>query len=227
MAGRDVEGEGAKPDPLDFFDVMTNVLEHAADLAIAAFDENDFVPGIGSVFEKADFGRSGFDAATIVESDGDPVTEALKRLSAGTAADFDVIGFGDVRGGLGELLGEGAVVGHEEKALAGVIEAAYGIEALGLVAHELHDGGAAFGIADRGDIAFGLVQQEIDETLCRLERLAIDGDGVRAWIGFGAELGDDLAVDGDATREDELFSFAAGGEAGGGEEFLETDHEKF
>ena len=77
LAGEDVEFEGAELDALDFFDVMADVVKHAADLAIAAFDEDDFVPGIGGVFEKTDFCGSGFDAATVFEGDSDAVAETL------------------------------------------------------------------------------------------------------------------------------------------------------
>ena len=158
VARREIEGEGAEGDTLDLFDVVADVMEHAADLAIAAFNENDFVPGVGGVFEEADLGGRSFDAATVVENDGDAVAEALERLLGGTAANFDVVGLGDVGGGFGELLSEGAVVGEEQQTLAGVVEAADGIEALGLVAEKLHDGGTALGIAGGGDVAFGLVQ---------------------------------------------------------------------
>lgn len=207
----------------DFFYEETDGLEHAADLAVAAFDERDFVPGIAGVFEKTDFCRRGFDASVVVERDGDAVAKALDGLFIGLAADFDVVGSGDVRDGAGELLGEGAVVGEQEQAFAGVIEAADGIDALPEMAEELHDGGTAFGVGDGGDVAFGFVQQEIDEAL-RLERFSVDSDCVGGRVGFAAEFGDGFAVDSDAARGDELFGFAAGGKAGSGEDFLKAEH---
>ena len=79
--------------------------EHAADLAIAAFDESDFVPGIFHVLKQADFSGREFDAAIVVERDGDAVAKSLDGLVVGLAADFDVIGFGDVRAGFREFLG--------------------------------------------------------------------------------------------------------------------------
>jgi hypothetical protein len=86
----------------------------------------------------------------------------------------------------------------------------------------LHDGGPAFGIADRGDIAFGLVEHEIEEALGRFDGFAIDADGVGVGISFGAEFGDDLAIESDPAGGDDFFGFAAGGNAGGGEDFLEA-----
>ena len=83
-------------------------------------------------------------------------------------------------------MGEGAIVGEEEETFAGVVEAADGIDALGKIAEELHDGGAAFGIADGGDVAFRFVQQKIDETLRAVEGFAVNADGVgvadRLWF---------------------------------------------
>jgi hypothetical protein len=171
---------------------------------------------------EADFGGRGFYAAVVLEGDVDAGAEACEGFFVGTAADFDEIFFGDVRAGFRKFLGEGAVVGEEEEAFAGVVEAADGIDALGERAEKLHDGGAALGIRDGGYVAFGFVEHEVEEALGRLDGFAIDADGVSIGIGLGAEFGDDLAVEGDAARGDDLFGFAAGGDAGGGEDFLET-----
>ena len=111
FAGGDIEGERAELSAFDFFDAKASVMKHAANLAIAALDQDDFVPRIGSVVDKANFGRRSFDAAAIVERDGDAVAQALNRFFVGLAADLNEIGFGYVRSSLGELLGERAVVG--------------------------------------------------------------------------------------------------------------------
>lgn len=210
-------------DALDFFHEEADGLEHAADLAVAAFDERDFIPRVGGVFVEMDFRGGCFYAAVVVESDVHASAEAGERFFVGAAVDFDEIFFGDVRAGFGELLGESAVVGEEEEAFAGVIEAADGIDAFGERAEELHDGRAAFGIADSGDVAFGFVQHEIYRALGGLDGFAVNSDGVRVRISFGAEFGDDLAVEGDSAGGDDFFGFAAGGDAGGGEDFLEAD----
>jgi len=105
FSGRNVEGEGAELDALDFFDQEAYGEEHAADLAIAAFDESDCVPGIFHVLEQADFSGRELDAPIVVGRDGDAVAEFLDSLIVGLAADFDVIGFGDVGAGFREFLG--------------------------------------------------------------------------------------------------------------------------
>jgi hypothetical protein len=98
----------------DFFYEEADLLKHAVDLAIAAFDENDFIPGIGSVFDEANFRGRSFDAAAVVERNGDARAQLLEDLFGGLAANFDEIGFGDVRASLGEFLSQGAIVGHEQ-----------------------------------------------------------------------------------------------------------------
>lgn len=111
FAGGDVERERAELSALDFFDAKSDMLKHAANLAIAALDQDDFVPGIGGVFDKANFGGRSFDAAAIVEGDGDAAAQALNGFFVGLAADLNEIGLGNVRSSLAELLGERAVVG--------------------------------------------------------------------------------------------------------------------
>ena len=76
-------------DAFDFFDEEAYGLEHAADLAVAAFDQGDFVPGVGSVFVEMDFGGGGFYAAVVVESDVNAGAKAGEGFFVGAAADFD------------------------------------------------------------------------------------------------------------------------------------------
>ena len=71
--------------------MVADGVEHAADLAIAALDDDDFVPGIGSIFGEADFGGRGFYTAAIVERDSDSARRRERRFG-GLAADFDEIG---------------------------------------------------------------------------------------------------------------------------------------
>ena len=55
-----------------------------------------------------------------------------------------------------------------------------------------------------------------------MQQLAIDADVVARWVGFCAEFHDDFAVDLDAASEDQFFGFAARGDAGFGEDFLQA-----
>jgi hypothetical protein len=55
-----------------------------------------------------------------------------------------------------------------------------------------------------------------------VEELAVDADVVAGGVGFGAEFSDGLAVDLDASGGDQLFGFAARGDAGSGDDFLQS-----
>jgi len=101
FAGGDVEDQGAKLDAFDFFDEEAYGLEHAADLAVATFDQGDFVPRVGGVFVELNFGGRGFYAAVVVESDVNAGSQAGQGFFVGAAADFDEIFFGYVRAGFG------------------------------------------------------------------------------------------------------------------------------
>src|SRR5271165_1894891 len=185
FSGSDVEGEGSKLGALDFFNEETDLLKHAADLAVAALDQNHFVPWIGSVFDEANFCGRGFDAAAASEGNGDSGPQALNGLLAWLSADFDEIGFPDVRAGLGELLRKCAVVGHEKQALAGIVEAAHRIDALGVFRKQVHDSGAAFRIAHSSDETLGLVEEEVDEGLGAFQGLAVHANDVALRVGLG------------------------------------------
>jgi hypothetical protein len=118
-AGFDVEDQRAVADAANFFDVVADFLEHLADFAIAAFDEDQFVPGIVGVSQEPDAGGGGHDAALIAAGgrraglsdlgtaiDHDAVAELVDRRERGLAADFDEVGFFDAGGGAGEGVGE-------------------------------------------------------------------------------------------------------------------------
>ena len=89
-----------------------------------------------------------------------------------------------------------------------------------MLGEQVHDGGATFGIADGGDVTLGLVEEEVDEGLRALQGLAIDANDIAIAVGLGALLGDDGAIESDASGGDNFLRFAAGGDAGGGEDFL-------
>ena len=140
----------------------------------------------------------------------------------GLAGDLDEVSFFYAGGGLGEAVGQLAVVGDDEQAFAHVVEAADGVEALLHLVEELHHRGAAFGVLDGGDEAAGLVEDEVAVALGALEQLAVDADVVAGGVGLGAQHGDHLAVDLDAALLDHGLGAAAAGDAGGGEDFLQA-----
>jgi hypothetical protein len=53
----------------DLFDVMSNLFKHAPNLAILAFDQRHFVPGIVGFADQVHSGGRGFDSPSIFRSD--------------------------------------------------------------------------------------------------------------------------------------------------------------
>jgi hypothetical protein len=224
LAGLDIEHQGTVAYAANLFYVVADLLKHLAELAITAFDEDDFVPGIVALADLADLRGGGMDAtrAGLAAFDSDASAEAIEGFLSGLAADFYEVGFLHTCGGPGEFVGQVAVVGHEQQAFAQVVETANGIETFARLREELHHRRAAFGIAHRGHEALGLVEHVVAETLGALEQFAIDADVVVGSIGLTAELGDDFAVDLNAALGDQLFGMAAAGDSSLGENLLEA-----
>ena len=71
LSRRHIERERPILHALDFLHVVTDLLKHAPDLPIAAFDQRDFVPGIGRILDDADPGRRGAHTLALVGCDGE------------------------------------------------------------------------------------------------------------------------------------------------------------
>jgi hypothetical protein len=107
-----------------------------------------------------------------------------------------------------EAVGQLAVVGEEEGALDVDVEASDGIQPHD-GRHEIGDHGAPLGVVARGDVAGGLVEQQVLPRLGGAHGPAVEPDVVDARIGQRPRLADDDAVDGDAAVEDEEVSSPA------------------
>jgi len=241
LARSDVEAERSVTYATDLFHMMADLFEHFSELAVAAFDEGDLVPGVVAAADEFYFGGGGDDSvatagAYLVETaaiDHDALADLLETAGGWDSADFDEVGLFYSGGGPGERVGEIAVVGHEEQALGEVVEAAYGVEAgefaveagdlfLRGFGEELDDGGAVLGVVECGDVAARLVEHEVAVGLWAAEELAVYADVVACGVVAGAEGGDDGSVDLDAAFEDDLLGLAAGGDTGLGEDLLKT-----
>ena len=75
-----VEDQRAVADAANFFDEVADFLEHLAQFAVAALDENDFVPGIVALANLADAGRRGADLARagLATLDGDAAAQNVR-----------------------------------------------------------------------------------------------------------------------------------------------------
>ena len=124
-------------------------------------------------------------------------------------------------GGRRDGIGKFAVAGEQQQALAVIIEASHGIDALLDAAQQVHHGLAALGIAHRGDAFGGLVERQIDHALGIMQQAAIHFDVIAIQIGLAPELGDRRAINKNAPLQNELLGFAARGHSGAGKNFLQ------
>jgi hypothetical protein len=63
VARFNVEYQRAVSHTADLFDVMPDLLKHLAQLAVAAFDDDDFVPGVIALADLANLGGRGLHSA--------------------------------------------------------------------------------------------------------------------------------------------------------------------
>jgi len=205
---------------------MSNLLEHAADLAVAAFNQRDGVPRVFLVNGEFDARRlrahteaAAFHAGLLRSASAgharlrrqhNSVTQFLNVLFRRLSADLHLVGLRNVRAGLRQLRHQVAVVGHQQQTFAHVIQSANGEDAFLHARDQFHDRGATFGIAHRGDVSFGLINHQIDVALGAAQKLAIKADFVGTRVGFRAEFGDDLAVHRNAAASNQFFGFAPG-----------------
>ena len=203
---------------------MADFLKHAPDLAVLALSKRYFIPGIVSLANQANLRRRSAYGAEVLCSqlaaNADSLTQLFNILFLRQPANLHQISFWNMGSGLGEKVGQFAVIGHEQQAFTGVIKTADRINALAHVFDQAHHCGSAFGIGNRGHVAFGLVDQKVDVIFRTVQQLAIDLDVINGEIGFGAKFGYNLSIDGDATLGDQLFGFAAGSNSCGSNDFL-------
>jgi hypothetical protein len=219
-----VEHQRAVAYATNLLDVVADLLEHLTQLAVAAFNEDDFVPGVVALANLANLGgRSLHPAGTRSAAlDSHARTEAVQLFVAWFTAHLYEVSLFHSGCGAREFVGEVAVVGDEQEAFAQVVQASDGVEPLAQLCEELHHGRAPLGIAHRGYKAPGLVEHEVSEALGALQQFAIDADVVTGGVGFGTEFGNDFAVHLYAARRDQIFSGTAAGNSSLGQDFLQT-----
>ena len=216
-AGGDAfEREPTQADALHFFDGMIFAEEHAAEGVHFCAEHACLIPKIGSVT------TGGVRLANGAEFGAGFLAEAFKFFEVEAPLDLDVVELRKIRPVFEHLRGEAAVVGEQDKAAGGVVEAADGINALGKTAKEIAKGFAALGIGERGNHIGRLVHEEISGAFLGFDSMAGSFDFVFGRIRFGAEFGYGFAVDANLSGEDQLLGVAAGSDAGVGDDFLEA-----
>lgn len=210
------EGEMAEGDALHFFYGMQFLEEGAAENVEFGAGGVDFVPKIGGAAAR------GVGLTDGAEAGAGFLAETIEFFEGEAALDFDVIDLWEMGPGFEHGGGEIAIVGEKDEAGVGVVEGADRINALGKAAQEIAKRAAALGIGEGGDDFGRFVEDEVDVIFFGFDEVAGGFDLVLGGISLGAEFGDDLAVDANLARKDELFGVAARGDAGVGDDFLEA-----
>jgi len=144
---------------------------HAADLAVAAFDEGEFEPGGGNGGAEADGRGAGGQVRLEVELadlsgagevvlNADAAAEEFEGFGGWAAFDLGPVGAGVGEAGIGEAVLEGAIGGEQEEAFGVAVEAAGGVDVGDL--EVVREGGVgSTGLrGELGEDAVGFVEEE-------------------------------------------------------------------
>jgi len=189
--------------------VDAKCIEHTADLAVFAFIEDDFEPGMLFTGAQED-GALGFKDLAVRHFDA--TLERFEETTVSDDVDLHVISLVEKRGGIGNAGGPLGVVGEKHKPLAGLVEAADRSDPFEVWRQEGIDGMAAFFIGGAGDNAAGLVEDKI-EFFGRRDGSTIYQDAVLAKPHRGFGIFDDGAVKADLACPNQSSGLRTGAQA--------------
>jgi len=133
-------------------------LEHFSHLSLFSFMNNYFHHGLILMsFEHPDCCRSGFNALDLYA-----LLQELEFCGGGRTHDCGFVGFIDLKSRVKNSIAQFPIVGHEQCSLGFKVEATNGKESQRDMGDKVGNHGAALGICQGGDIAGGLVQEDID-----------------------------------------------------------------
>jgi hypothetical protein len=210
------ERELSNGDPLELMDLVAELREHAADLAILPLVEDHLEDRALLVLGlEVDVLGAGHPLG-----EADAATEFIERFRGGDPRHLDEVFLLDAIPWVGEEIGKFAVVGDEDQPFAHPVEPADGKQPL-FPGHEVDDAGPAVRVEVRGHDADRL-GEHVDHPLRVGEPLAVDPDLLTERIDAGAELRHHLSVDLDAPGRDQLLAVPPAAEAGCREHLLES-----
>jgi hypothetical protein len=217
---------------------MANLLEHAADLPVASFGQRHLVPGIVLMAHQIDSGRqrvlglrasrhAGTSAshgsrARSLRWQVNAAAQFVDLLLGGRATHFYLVGLGDVRGCLGELLHEFAVVGQQQQPFARVVEPSDGEHSRVNALKQVENDWPSLRVGDGSDISLGLVERDINVALGSAQQLTVQADFIGARVGLRTQCGGLFSIDADASGSYQLFGLAPRGHAGRRKNLLQS-----
>jgi hypothetical protein len=204
-----VERQVRERDALELVDAVPERLDHAVDLAVLALVDRDRDPRVLALARQL-LHLGGERLRPVVELDA--VAQPLEVLGGQLAVHLDVIRLGHVAGRREETRRELAVVGEQQDAFRVEVEAPHRLHRHGEVRQIVHHRRPTAIVRDGGDAGLRLVEQDV-ERVERDDGLAIEVHLIDVGVDLGAQDGDDVAVDGDASCCDQILGFASGGNA--------------
>jgi hypothetical protein len=209
------EGELSDRDTLELMDLVPELREHAANLAVLPLIENHLEDRALLVLRlEVDVLGAGHSLR-----EADAAAEFVEGFRSGNARHLDEVFLLDAIPRVGEEIGQFAVVGDEDQPFAHPVEPADGKQPL-FTRHEIDDAGPAVGVEVRGHHADRL-GEHVDHPLRVGEPLAVDADLLAERIDPGSELRDHLTVDLDPPGRDQFFAVPPAAEPGRREHLLE------
>jgi len=208
------EGELSDRDSLELMDLVPEVREHAADLAVLPFVENHLEDGALLVLRfHMDMLGPGHPLRQ-----ADAAAELVDGVRGGDPRDLNEVFLLDAIPGMGEEIGQLTVVGDEDQPFAHPVEPADREQSL-FPRDEIDDAGPAIGVEVRGHHADRL-GEHVDDALRVGEPLTVDADLLAEGIDAGTELRDHLAVDLDPACRDQFLAVPPTAEPGRREHLL-------
>ena len=196
------QAERADTDPRQSFDRDLDGLHHPSDDVVHPDVQADRQPDA--------FPRLAQQAKLVrlndLAIDQDTVPHSLHRPVVRPDGGQDVIFLGQAKSGVHDPVRQFAVVGQDQQALGVAVQAADRVDALPDI-DEIHHGPPVPLVTDRGDVSRRLVEDDRPVPL-RPDLLAIDPNHGPDGVDPRPQLGDALAIDGDAALDDQRLGVA-------------------
>lgn len=217
--GQALERNGPHRDPGQGHDLVPELRQHPAHFAILPLGEDHFENGrFPLLTDHAD--APGPDLAF---RQPDAVDQLVEHLAFGGSGHDHPVQLLDAELGVGQLIGEFAVVGQQNQPRAHLVEPADGIDALGNLGQDVDDARASGRVIIRGDVPFRLGDRVIDHPL-EMDGLTVDGDLGLSRVHLGPELFDDFAVNRHSPLADDVLAGASRANTGVRQNFLQSLH---
>ena len=154
--------------------------------------------------------------------EGHAAAQPIEGALLGHAAHAGVVLALDLVARVQQTRGEVPVVGEQQQALRVVVEAAHRVDVLAHLRQQVEHRRPLLRVLPRGHVAARLVEEDVAVARGDAHALAVDADVVMRRVGPRAQFEHGGAVHRHAPLQDQLFSGAPRGDAGRGEDLLQT-----